>query len=168
MIRELGRLSPRERQVAVLVRDGLTDRQIAEKLCITRRTAEWHVEQILAKLALASRAQIAAQIAQEEALGSLPVDHAGVRRLQNVTFDQRPDDKRRSVGRVNETAQLQAGFESATTGRGLLLCVMGEAGIGKTTLVEDFLAGLSATGDAHLVGRGRSSERFAGNSSEGR
>jgi predicted ATPase/DNA-binding CsgD family transcriptional regulator len=162
MIRELGRLSPRERQVAVLVRDGLTDRQIAEKLCITRRTAEWHVEQILAKLALASRAQIAAQIAQEEALGSLPADHAGVRGLQNVTFDQRPDAERRSVGRANEAAQLQAGFESATAAHGLLLCVTGEAGIGKTTLVEDFLAGLSATRHPHLVGRGRCSERLAG------
>ena len=163
MVRELGRLSARERQVATLVRDGLTDRQIAEKLSITRRTAEWHVEQILDKLALASRAQIAAQIAQEEALGSPPVDKAGVRREQNVALDRRrPDDKRRSVGRANETAQLRAGFESATAGRGLLLCVTGEAGIGKTTLVEDFLAGLSATRDPHLVGRGRCSERLAG------
>lgn len=38
---ELG-LTPRELQVARLVRAGLTDRDIAERLFITLRTAEWH------------------------------------------------------------------------------------------------------------------------------
>jgi basic membrane protein A and related proteins len=66
---KLGQLTRRELQVAVLVARGSSDREVAEKLSITRRTAEWHVEQILAKLDLKSRSQIAARVSQAEALG---------------------------------------------------------------------------------------------------
>jgi tetratricopeptide (TPR) repeat protein len=68
---------------------------------------------------------------------------------------------RRTVGREQERAALWAGFKSAAAGRGLILCVTGEPGIGKTTLVEDFLAEL-ANGRAHGGARGRCSERLAG------
>jgi serine/threonine protein kinase/tetratricopeptide (TPR) repeat protein len=67
-----------------------------------------------------------------------------------------------SVGRDSERAQLQAAFESASGGRGLLICVSGEAGIGKTTIVEDFLASLTAAGRSYNILRGRCSERLAG------
>jgi DNA-binding CsgD family transcriptional regulator len=53
-------LSRREREVAVLVAHGLTNRQIAEALVITEKTAEVHVSHILSKLGLSSRAQLAA------------------------------------------------------------------------------------------------------------
>jgi predicted ATPase len=69
---------------------------------------------------------------------------------------------RHTVGRQAELAELRAGLESVATGRGLFLCVTGEPGIGKTTLVEDFLAELAATGRTYTVGRGRCSERLAG------
>src|SRR6185295_7917262 len=49
-----------------------------------------------------------------------------------------------TVGRDKERAALRAGFADARGGRGSLLCVAGEPGIGKTTLVEDFLAELAA------------------------
>jgi basic membrane protein A len=67
--KDLRRLTRRELQVAVFVAQGLSDREVAEKLSITRRTAEWHVEQILSKLALKSRSQIASGVSQAEALG---------------------------------------------------------------------------------------------------
>ena len=69
---------------------------------------------------------------------------------------------RHTVGRQKELAELRAGLESAAAGRGLFLCVTGEPGIGKTTLVEDFLAELAAAGRACTVARGRCSERLAG------
>src|SRR5262249_43767689 len=50
----------------------------------------------------------------------------------------------------------------AAAGRGQFLCITGEPGIGKTTLVEDFLAELSSLGRAHGSTRGRCSERLAG------
>lgn len=69
--------------------------------------------------------------------------------------------RRHTVGRQKELAELQAGFE-VVAGQGLFLCVTGEPGIGKTTLIEDFLQELAAAGRPHLVGRGRCSERLAG------
>ena len=66
------------------------------------------------------------------------------------------------MGRRDESAELRVGFESAAAGRGLFLCVTGEPGIGKTTLVEDFLAELAAAGRTCTVACGRCSERLAG------
>ncbi|MEV0598425.1 LuxR C-terminal-related transcriptional regulator [Streptomyces sp. NPDC050315] len=59
-------LSRREWEVAGLVAQGMTNRQIAETLVISRRTAEGHVERILAKLAFASRSQVAAWVSEAE------------------------------------------------------------------------------------------------------
>lgn len=53
-------LTPRQREVAALVSEGLSNRQIAERLVITERSAESHVERIRARLGFRSRAQIAA------------------------------------------------------------------------------------------------------------
>ncbi len=50
----------REREVAELVAQGLTNREIAAKLFISERTAESHLEQIRGKLGFHTRAQIAA------------------------------------------------------------------------------------------------------------
>ncbi|WP_433635334.1 protein kinase domain-containing protein [Nocardia sp. CA-120079] len=58
-------ITKRERQVADLIAQGLTNKQIAAKLVISLRTAEGHVEHILSKLGFTSRAQIAAWIADE-------------------------------------------------------------------------------------------------------
>ena len=52
-------LSAREREVAALVARGLTNRQIAERLVISARTAETHLERIFTKLDLRTRAQLA-------------------------------------------------------------------------------------------------------------
>jgi non-specific serine/threonine protein kinase len=57
-------LTRREGQIAVLVADGLSNRQIAAELVIAPRTAEGHVEKILSKLGFTSRAQIAAWVAE--------------------------------------------------------------------------------------------------------
>ena len=70
--------------------------------------------------------------------------------------------RRHTVGREAELAELRAGFESAAASHGLLLCVPGEPGIGKTTLVEDFLAELVADNQIFSAARGRCSERLAG------
>jgi predicted ATPase/DNA-binding CsgD family transcriptional regulator len=51
-------LTPREREVAALVATGLSNREVAERLVISKRTADTHVEHILSKLGVTSRAQI--------------------------------------------------------------------------------------------------------------
>lgn len=54
-----GSLSEREYEVAELVAQGLTNKEIALRLVISRRTAESHVVHILDKLGFSSRSQIA-------------------------------------------------------------------------------------------------------------
>ena len=56
------RLTPREREVAMLVARGFTNRQIAATLVISERTADVHVSNILNKLELTSRALLAAWV----------------------------------------------------------------------------------------------------------
>ena len=68
---------------------------------------------------------------------------------------------RRTVGRELERQVLRAAFNATKDGRGSLMCISGEPGIGKTTLVEDFLTEISAE-DKCTIARGRCSERLAG------
>lgn len=68
------KLTPRETQIADLVADGLSNREIAERLVIAQRTAEGHVENILTKLDFHSRSQIAAWVGESRA-GSEGVPH---------------------------------------------------------------------------------------------
>jgi len=61
---DVGPLSPRESEVAELVAAGRTNRQIADALVISERTAQNHVQHILTKLGFTSRSQIAAWAAR--------------------------------------------------------------------------------------------------------
>ncbi|PVG80633.1 LuxR family transcriptional regulator [Nocardioides gansuensis] len=58
-------LTRRERQIAELVHKGLSDKQIADTLVISPRTAETHVQHILTKLGFKSRTQVAAWIGEQ-------------------------------------------------------------------------------------------------------
>lgn len=53
-------LTPRQRDVAALVADGLTNREIGVRLGIDERSAEGHLERIRLRLGVRSRAQVAA------------------------------------------------------------------------------------------------------------
>jgi DNA-binding NarL/FixJ family response regulator len=64
-------LTPREREVLMLVAEGVSNRQIAETLVVSERTARTHVSAILGKLGLVSRTQ-AALWAVREGIGSDP------------------------------------------------------------------------------------------------
>ncbi|HKA04670.1 MAG TPA: helix-turn-helix transcriptional regulator [Acidimicrobiales bacterium] len=51
-------LTPSEQTIVQLVGDGLTDTEIADRLSVSRRTAELHRGRVDTKLALATRAQL--------------------------------------------------------------------------------------------------------------
>ena len=57
-----GPLAPREVEVARLVGEGLTNKQIAARLFISDRTVATHVRNIMDKLGFATRAQIASWV----------------------------------------------------------------------------------------------------------
>jgi predicted ATPase/DNA-binding CsgD family transcriptional regulator len=107
-------LSRREREVASLVAEGLSNREIAVRLFISERTAEGHVEQILNKLGFGKRSQIAAWVA--------------TRGVDSATMGL-PSSLSSLVGRtdeINATAALV--IETP------LVTVSGPGGIGKTRL----------------------------------
>lgn len=67
-------LTPRERAVVMLIARGFTNRQIAEALVISERTADGHVANILGKLELRTRTQVAIWVVKH-----LSASAAGVR-----------------------------------------------------------------------------------------
>jgi non-specific serine/threonine protein kinase len=62
-------LTPREREVAVMLAAGRSNRDIAERLVITEGTVEVHVKRILGKLGFHSRSQVAAWMAEQNLNG---------------------------------------------------------------------------------------------------
>ena len=58
-------LTPREREVAALLAEGLTNARLAERLYISPRTAAVHVSNILAKLGMTSRTEVATWAVRE-------------------------------------------------------------------------------------------------------
>ena len=69
--------------------------------------------------------------------------------------------QRNIVHRDAELAVLRGALADAEAGRGSIVCVAGEPGIGKTTLVEDFLDELADSDRTYLIARGQCSERLA-------
>jgi non-specific serine/threonine protein kinase len=66
-------LTPRERETADLIAEGLSNSEIAERLMISVRTVETHAQSILTKLGFRSRAQVAAWVARQRTpQGSMP------------------------------------------------------------------------------------------------
>jgi non-specific serine/threonine protein kinase len=60
-----GSLTSREREIAALLAQGLSNKAIAKSLVIAQRTAETHVANIMVKLGLTSRSQVAAWVSEQ-------------------------------------------------------------------------------------------------------
>src|SRR5262249_40588250 len=75
---------------------------------------------------------------------------------------ERASSQRMSVGRESERRTLERVLDEVRSGQSRMVLVAAEAGMGKTTLVEDFLAGASDLQPPPRIARGRCSERLAG------
>ena len=60
--RPAGLLTSRERQIAALVSEGMSNRDIAQHLAISKRTVDAHIEHIFGKLGISSRVQLATRL----------------------------------------------------------------------------------------------------------
>ena len=56
-------LTPQERQIAELARDGLSNPEIGARLFVSRRTVEWHLHHVFAKLGIRSRGELPTALA---------------------------------------------------------------------------------------------------------
>jgi predicted ATPase len=70
--------------------------------------------------------------------------------------------ERKFVGRKAELAELGAAYKSAWSGAGKFLCVSGEPGMGKSSLIDTFLAQLANDLQPFALAKGRCSERLSG------
>jgi DNA-binding CsgD family transcriptional regulator len=52
-------LTAQERQIALLVRGGLSNPEVGARLFLSPRTVEWHLRKIFGKLSISSRTQLA-------------------------------------------------------------------------------------------------------------
>ncbi len=59
-----GSLSPREKEVLDLVSEGLTNKEVADRLYISENTVKYHMKNILDKLHLRNRSQVIAWAAR--------------------------------------------------------------------------------------------------------
>jgi DNA-binding CsgD family transcriptional regulator/tetratricopeptide (TPR) repeat protein len=57
-IATIGELTPQEKQVALLARDGLSNPEVGARLFISPRTVEWHLRKVFTKLAIRSRKEL--------------------------------------------------------------------------------------------------------------
>jgi len=57
-------LTPQERQIAELARDGLSNPEIGARLFLSPRTVEWHLRRVFAKLGIRSRRELANALAR--------------------------------------------------------------------------------------------------------
>jgi serine/threonine protein kinase/predicted ATPase len=112
------------------------------------------ISQMLEKDATMRPTAVSVEAVLTELLAAKPVGFTSTPMALPVT--------RPTVGRERERAELRLGFAAVSSGRSMLLCVSGEPGIGKTTLVEDFLAELAVGDQPCRIAGGRCSERLAG------
>jgi DNA-binding CsgD family transcriptional regulator/sugar lactone lactonase YvrE len=140
-------LTRREREVAILVAQGLTNREIAARLFISERTAESHVEQIRGKLGFRSRTQIAAWVT-----AGLPVEIAPV---SSVPAAVRAEAPPRGRARPRLRRPVAVGIGAGLVGAALLAAVVianlwppahGAAGAGAITV--------AGTGESAFSGDG--------------
>jgi non-specific serine/threonine protein kinase len=121
------RLSGRATEILRLLAEGLSDREIAERMVMTINTVKWYNRQIYSQLGVGSRAQA---VAHARAIGLLGVDdEVALKPVMPAARHNLPAEMTRFIGRKRETADIRRLLSSAR-----LLTLTGPPGTGKTRL----------------------------------
>jgi DNA-binding CsgD family transcriptional regulator len=119
-------LSRRQAEIANLVVAGKSSREIAERLCLSPRTVEHHLEAIFNKLGVGSRVELVTALLRP---GLPEFAHPAVSALQSV--DAIPNNLPRKltsfIGREAEIAEI-----TSLVGLHQLITLVGSGGVGKT------------------------------------
>jgi sugar lactone lactonase YvrE len=138
--------------VAILVAQGLTNREIATRLFISERTAESHVEQIRGKLGFHTRVQIANWVAAE-----LPVD-PGPAPAPAVTSPAPPASGRARIRLSRRMVAISAGVIGVAVLVGLALAY---TWLSIPTGTGPQLVTVAGTGERAFSGDGRQASASA-------
>lgn len=65
----MNRLTPREQEIALLVHAGLSNKAIADRLCLTVPTVKRHLQNTFRKLSISNRTLLAILVQQSRKLG---------------------------------------------------------------------------------------------------
>jgi predicted ATPase/DNA-binding CsgD family transcriptional regulator len=115
-------LTRREREVLELVALGLTNGAIARQLSLSRRTVEWHVERVLAKLGATNRMQAILEAGRAQLLHGAPAGAPA--RSHNL-----PVQVTSFVGRNTELSTVKSLLANTR-----FVTIVGAGGVGKTRL----------------------------------
>ena len=119
-------LTQREREILGLLADGLTNREIADRLYLSHETVKWYNKQLYGKLGVSNRTQAAAkaqELAQEESQ-----EPASARQSSHPEHNL-PAPLTSFVGRQRELEEVASLLNESR-----LLTLTGPAGTGKTRL----------------------------------
>ncbi|WP_343999136.1 AAA family ATPase, partial [Pseudarthrobacter sulfonivorans] len=146
-------ITSREWEVLQAVLDHLTNGDIAAALGISVRTVESHVSNLLTKFDVPDRSGLVAAVRAQQTADPVRIEAPpSLLRMANAG---------EFVGRGPELEQLHDEWDMAKAGAQRLVLVSGDAGIGKSRLVAEFVRQISVT-DHPLVLHGRCDEDVSG------
>ncbi len=122
-------LKPREQEVLQLIADGLSNKDIAERLHIAVTTVRWHNRQLYSKLGVHTRTKAVAHARQLGLIDTPTSEETIATDPPSITPSNLPAQLTPFVGRSSEIAHIQ---DMLSTAR--LLTLTGSGGIGKTRL----------------------------------
>jgi DNA-binding CsgD family transcriptional regulator len=100
-------LSRREREIAGLVAEGLTNRAIATRLFVSERTVESHLERIRRKLGFHHRSEVAAWIARAADSQAVGMAHGSQQYVRAADREHLADERLRCADQREQRADAR-------------------------------------------------------------
>lgn len=124
-------LSRRAAEILDLLAEGLSDREIAERLVMTINTVKWYNRQIYRTLGVSSRTQAIARAGRTQLLDEDREATPAQRSIAHTPTHHLPVETTRFVGRTRELAAIER-----LLSRARLLTLVGPPGTGKSRLAR--------------------------------